>query len=53
MQAEDEVIGPQARDVSRGVPARERVVEIVRQEDGFEVGSVPDLRRPHRSASAE
>ena len=46
VQLQDQVVGPQARNVNRGVPALERIVKIVGQEDGFEPACLEDLAVP-------
>ena len=48
MQLEHQVVRPQTGDELLGVPAFERVVEIVGQEDGLELRPVPDLLVPRR-----
>jgi hypothetical protein len=42
VEFQNQVVGAEARDVGRGVPAFERVVEVVRQEDRLELGRLPD-----------
>ena len=52
MQLEDQVVGPQAGDVGRGVPALERIVKVVGQEDGLEPARLEDLAVPLRPVMA-
>ncbi len=44
VQLQHQVVGPQAGDVRRGVPALQRVVELVGQEDGLEPRAVQTSR---------
>ena len=46
MQLENQVVGPQAGHVRGGIPAFERIIEIVGQENRLQPGGLPDLRDP-------
>ena len=52
VQLQDQVVGPQARNVRRGVPALERIVKVVGQEDGLKPACLEDLAVPLRSVPA-
>ncbi len=46
MELENQVVGPETRDVELGIPALEWVVKIVRQENRLQPGGFPDLAVP-------
>src|SRR5262249_3676553 len=46
VEVEHQVVGAEAGDVSGGVEPLQRVVEVVRQEDLFDVGTLQDLGFP-------
>ncbi len=46
VQLEYEVVGPKARNVTRKVPTRKRIVKIVGQKDRIQAGRPPDVVVP-------
>ena len=53
VQLQDQVVGPQARDVRRRVPAVQRVVELVGEEHGLQPAGLPDLAVPCRAVALD
>ena len=51
VQLQDQVVGPQARHVSRRVPAVQGVVELVGEKHGLEPAGFPDLAVPVRAVA--
>ena len=46
MKLENQIVGPQAGYIRGGIPALERVIEVVGQENRFQQGGLPDLPIP-------
>ena len=46
MKLENQIVGPQARHVRGGIPALERIIEVVGQENRLQPGGLPDLPIP-------
>ena len=55
MKLENQIVGPQAGNIRGGIPALERVIEVVGQENRLQPGGLPDLPIPllrHRDRGA-